>query len=474
MRAMLRTYWIVLGVAFIAAPLLADEPLEAGFAAVDITPDIGKGAKPVWLAGYTAGRQATGVHDPLYARSVVLKHGDRKIALVSVDLIGLQLPVIKEIRERLPDFAHITVASTHSHEGPDVIGIWGRTHFHRGVDDAYIEKVIVGVVESIAKAEKTLQAVTAKYGEAHDETLVGDSRLPKVKDDKLAVLEFTSVSSGKPAGLLVAWSCHPEAMGSKNKLVTADFPASTVAALEKRYGCPVAYFSTAVGGLMGPPDGRIFDANKVELKEGDWEYARILGEEVAALAIKALDSAQPTTLAPIQVETQPIFVPVDNRLYRIARLAGVLQREGFVWMNDFHVRGAPARTDPKADMALESEVGCLRLGEVMLPLIPGEIYPELVYGKFQEPPEPNADYPEAPLEPVIAPQMGAKWILLGLANDEIGYLIPKRQWDLDPPFAYGRAGGQYGEINACSSDAGPIVCQALAECVKKLPPTVAK
>ena len=119
-------------------------------------------------------------------------------------------------------------------------------------------------------------------------------------------------------------------------------------------------------------------------------------------------------------------------------------------------------------MAVESEVGCLKLGEVMLPLIPGEIYPELVYGKFQEPAEPNADYPDAPLETVIAPQMGAKWILLGLANDEIGYLIPKRQWDLDPPFAYGRAGGQYGEINACSSDAGPIVCTALAECVKKL------
>ena len=339
MRAMLRSYLIVLGVAFVAAPLLADEPLEAGFAAVDITPEVSKTAKPVWLAGYTAGRQATGIHDPLYARSVVLKHGDKKIALVSVDLIGLQLPVIKEIRKRLPDYAHITVASTHSHEGPDVIGIWGRTHFHRGVDDAYVEKVIDGVVESIGKAEKTLQPVTAKYGEAHDETLVGDSRLPKVKDDKLAVLQFTSVSSGKPAGLLVAWSCHPEAMGSKNKLVTADFPAATVATLEKRYGCPVAYFSTAVGGLMGPPDGRIFDANKVELKEGDWEYARILGEEVAALAVKAIESAKETSLAPFQVETQPIFVPVDNRLYRIARIAGVLQRAGFVWMNDFHVRG---------------------------------------------------------------------------------------------------------------------------------------
>lgn len=470
MRAKMRVWMIFAGAMLLAAPLsFAKEPLEAGFAAVDITPAVGKDVKPVWLAGYGAGRQATGVHDPLFARAVVLKHGENKLALVSVDLIGLQLPAVKEIRKRLPEYLHVTVASTHNHEGPDVIGIWGKTHFHRGVDDAYVEKVIAGVVESVSIAEKSLQAATVRFGEAHDESLVGDSRLPKVKDDKLAILAFHSAASEKIMGLLVAWSCHPEAMGSKNKLITADFPAATVAMLEKHYSCPVAYFSTAVGGLMGPPDGRIFDDRKVELQEGDWEYTRLLGEEVAKLAIKAVETSKDTDLAPFAVSTQPIYVPVDNRLYRIARIAGVLKREGFIWMRDFHLRGEPARTDPKADMAVESEVGCLRLGDVFLPLIPGEIYPELVYGKFQEPAEPNVDFPEAPLEvPVGSLMPSPKWILLGLANDELGYLIPKRQWDLDPPFAYGRASGQYGEINSCSCDAGPIVCQALAECVKTL------
>jgi hypothetical protein len=470
MREGLRGLYLVMAACILAAPrVLAQESLEAGIAAADITPIVAKGAKPVWLAGYGAGRQATGIHDPLFARAVVLKHGEKKVALVSVDLIGLQLPAVKEIRKRLPDFFHVTVASTHSHEAPDVIGIWGKTHFNRGVDVDYVARVIDGVVEAVQKAELIAGPVTASYGEARDETLVDDSRLPKVKDDKLAVLKFTSKATGKPTGLLVAWSCHPEAMGSRNTLVTADFPAATISTLEKHYGCPVAYFATAVGGLMGPPDGRIFDDKKVELKEGDWEYARLLGEEVAKLAIKAADAAQETSLAPFAVETQPIFVPVDNRLYRLARVLGVLKRDGFVWMNDFHVRGAPARSDPKADMAMESEVGCLQLGDIHLPLIPGEIYPELVYGKIQDPVEPNVDFPDAPLETSVVSLMpGSKWILIGLANDEIGYLIPKRQWDINPPFAYGRTGGQYGEINACSADAGPIVCQALAECVKKL------
>lgn len=452
----------------------AEAPLEAGFASADITPVVDKGAKPVWLAGYAPGRQAKGVHDPLFARAVVLKHGDQKVALVSVDLIGLQLPTVRKIRERLPGYQHVTVASTHNHEGPDVIGIWGRTPFHRGVDDEYLNKVIDAVVAAVEAADKAAVPAKAAYGESHDETLVRDSRLPHVKDDKLAVLKFTSPTDGKPVGLLVAWSCHPEAMGSKNTLVTADFPAATIALLEKHYGCPIAYFSTAVGGLMAPPHGRIFDDNNVELHDGDWEYTRRLGEEVGKLAIRAAEDATEVALTPFAAETQTVYVPIDNRLYRLARIFGVLKREGFTWQGDFHVRGDPARSDPQADMAVESEVGCLRLGELYMPLIPGEIYPELVYGKFQEPVEPNVDYPDAPLEPSVVSLMpSSKWILLGLANDELGYLIPKRQWDLDGPFAYGRDSGQYGEINSCSCDAGPIVCQALAECVQKLKETPA-
>lgn len=470
MRIILRNCLFLTGVILAITPALgAGEALKAGFASVEITPTVSKDAKPVWLAGYGPGRQATGIHDPLFARAVFLQHGERRVALVSVDLVGLQLPAVQEVRKRLPGYLHITVASTHSHEGPDVIGIWGRTPFHRGVDDNYLEKVIGGIVEAVNTAEKSAQAVTVQFGEAHDETLVGDSRLPKAKDDKLAILKFTSTATGKPAGLLVAWSCHPEAMGSKNTLVTADFPAATVSTLEKHYDCPVAYFSTAVGGLMGPPDERIYSDKKVELKEGDWEYTRILGKEVAQLAIKATDNAKEISLTPFSAQSQTIYVPIDNRLYRLARVVGVLKRAGYTWKNDFHLKGDPARSDPKADMAVETEVGCLRLGELHVPLIPGEIYPELVYGKFQDPVEPNVDYPDAPLEkPVTSLLSSPKWILLGLANDEIGYLIPKRQWDQDPPYAYGRASSQYGEINACSCDAGPIVMAALAECIEKL------
>ena len=37
------------------------------------------------------------------------------------------------------------------------------------------------------------------------------------------------------------------------QLITADFPASTIATLGRRYACPVVYFSGAIGGLLCLP-----------------------------------------------------------------------------------------------------------------------------------------------------------------------------------------------------------------------------
>ena len=85
--------------------------------------------------------------------------------------------------------------------------------------------------------------------------------------------------------------------------------------------------------------------------------------------------------------------------------------------------------------------------------------------RFQEPADPHADYPEAPLEPAITRIIPggdkAKLIVLGLANDEIGYIIPKRQWDAVAPFASGRSSSQYGEINSVGPDTAGLLMRAL-------------
>ena len=129
---------LLLALAQPAAP--APLPLQFGFAKRAITPTVG--AKPVYLAGFDNDRKATGVHDDLWARAVAVGDGRQKIAIVSVDLIGFFHADVLKARERLQQKvpgAALIVASTHDHEGPDTMGLWGSGRFSSGVDREYLD-----------------------------------------------------------------------------------------------------------------------------------------------------------------------------------------------------------------------------------------------------------------------------------------------------------------------------------------------
>ncbi len=99
--------------------------------------------------------------------------------------------------------------------------------------------------------------------------------------------------------------------------------------------------------------------------------------------------------------------------------------------------------------------------------VPGEIYPELVIGGIQDPQDPGADIQKAPREPALRSLMaGRERFVLGLCNDELGYIIPMSEWDEQPPFAYGRTGPQYGEVNSTGPRTAPILLELFADLLR--------
>jgi hypothetical protein len=448
---------------------LADDVLEAGFGVVDITPELSP-CRPIWLAGKEMNRAATGVHDPLFARAVVLGNGGRKIALVSVDSIGLPYPSVLRARAELKDFAYVLVASTHSHDSPDVIGIWGPSPAVSGVVPEYVRLVERRIVEAVRKADEGATAARAEYAMAEDESLLGDFRLPEVYDGVLRLLRFTRVADGKTLGLVVQWNSHG-VEPAKNALVSRDYMGATVDSLEKRHACRVVLFQGAIGGLMGTPKKLVADAKAGRIPSDSFGFIDACGAAIADLADRALQDARPIKLAPLAVSARPIMIPLANEGYRAATAAGVLTRPVFEWKGTREVRGAqiaPGKVD--GEQAMETEVAYLRLGELHVAAIPGELYPELVYGKFQEPADPGADFRDAPLETPVAKILpGPKIMVLGLANDEVGYILPKRQWDVAPPFAYGRTSSQYGEKNSVGPETARMLMEALADRVSEAP-----
>ena len=155
----------------------------------------------------------------------------------------------------------------------------------------------------------------------------------------------------------------------------------------------------------------------------------------------------------------------------LGRALGVLTRDAFTWTGRPDSAGPPVPAEQtEGDIAIETEVAYVRLGDLHIAGIPGEIYPELIYGSYQSPPEPNADFPDAPTERALVEMLpGPTFMVFGLANDEVGYIIPMRQWDEIAPFAYDIDGGQYGERNSVGAEVAPILMRAFEQRVREAP-----
>jgi len=432
-------------------------PLRVGFGQADITPDVE--AKPVYIAGFGKNRIAKKVHDPLMARAVVLDDGQCKIALVSVDLVGLFYPVVERIRQRVPAIEHVVVSSTHNHEGPDTLGLWGPSFFQSGVDPAHLKLVEDRVVAAVTAAAQQLAPAEALIGTVSAPELLHDNREPLLKHDELVALLFRD-RSGKNVGVVVQWNCHPETLDDKNTEISADYVGATVDELTKRHRCPVVYLTGTVGGLMTSLRVEVKDERGKPLADGTFEKTERYGRLVAERASQALAGAKKLALTPFVVQRREIFLPIDNQLYLLAYKLGVLDRQAFRWTDDVY-KAEPLAAAENVKKCIKTEIARLRLGELDVACIPGEIYPELVLGKVQDPPDAGADFPNAAVEPSIyGPLKGPYRMLVGLANDEIGYILPKRQWDEKAPYCYGRTRAQYGEVNSLGPETGPLLCEA--------------
>jgi Neutral/alkaline non-lysosomal ceramidase, N-terminal len=447
--------------------ILKDPILKVGMGTSDITPELKKG-KPVWLAGLASNRSATGVLDHLHARAMVLKNGQTKIAFVSVDLLGLQYHDVLEVRKVLNDFSYVMVASTHTHEAPDVIGLWGPSPEVSGIDPGYIHLVRNGIISAVRKAEKNVVPVKASYGTTENYSLLKDFRLPNVYDPILRVLKFERLADGKSAGILVQWNSHP-IEPDKNSKITRDFMGVTVDRLEKSHGCPVIYFSGAIGGLMGTSIKPFLNSKGKPLFEDHLELIQLYGKAVADVADKALQKSEPIQLVPLKTYSKTIYVPFPNEGFRKAKAAGLLPRPVYTWIGHRDKKGTLVpQSQISGEQAAQSEVAYLRLGELHIATIPGELYPEFVYGEYQDPIDPGADYPNAQKEKTVTKILpGKKILVIGLANDAIGYIVPKRQWDVKPPFAYKRKSSQYGEVNSMGPETGKVLMESLFDRVNE-------
>ncbi len=249
--------------------------LTGGVAVIDITPPPG-----LLLAGFAARSEpATGYHDPLTVRAIVL--GDT--AIVVADVIGTHEEMSRNIRERcgLPA-ANVIVAATHTHGAPSSMA--GRLG---GADPAFLVALEDACVEAIVQASASAEPVSITAGNGQDPEVGRNRRhTDGLTDTALPVLRLRR-ADGSLMATLISYACHPTVLGADNRLMTADFPHFLRQKIEAASPGSIALF---VNGCTG-------DVNIGHTAQASWtlaaqqtrtfENARRLGERIADMALAA-------------------------------------------------------------------------------------------------------------------------------------------------------------------------------------------
>ena len=431
--------------------------LRAGASRKVITPHLKAGA-PVFLAGFGQNRVATAVHDDLYVRCLALSAGGKPVVLCGVDSVGLFFEDVQKIRERIGSLAEVVVAALHGHEGPDTMGLWGPALGASGINEQYNQLVIERAAQAAAEAVRSLRPAVLKLARYHAPELDGfihDNRPPEVHDSELVILSAAE-KAGKPIATLVNWANHPETLGSNNTEITADYPAYFYTRLEERLGGVAVLLNGAVGGMQSPLGARVVDpATGQPAGQNSFRKAEIIGTRVADLAAGALRNCKPVRISALAYYEKTIQMPVSNPVFQLAAQANLFK----------------GRRPMNPDGSMSAVVGVLRLGKQSKPaleaaMVPGELYPELSAGGVVR--YPGADFPEAPLEPALKQMMKAPYrMLIGLANDEIGYIIPQAEWDEKPPWLQNAPKRWYGEVNSVGPEAAPRIAAAIQELLRR-------
>ena len=451
--------------------------LRAGASRIELNVEFG--SRPIWLAGRGTHRPATFRHDPLYAQALYFDDGATSLALVSVDVIGLHHSLVDGLRERLRRervVEHLIVFATHTHSAPDTIGVWGPDAKTSGLDATFVDAVEQRIAESVREAKQDLAPaqLSVSRGRTGRDGWVHRSRPPQIVDDTLSVLVVEKRNSAERIGTLVNYAAHPETLAppiEANRIlrhgISSDFVHFLRAGLPA--DAPILYANGAVGSVNPAPfpDERDGAARAAR-------FGRQLAERVTLLEQKR----EAVSIGAIEVRTRTLRLPVENARFRHGYCLGLFGDRAFLRAGSDEVVPSGEACDPTAQMELTTEVSLVEIGSVRLLALPGEIFPEFMVGyRTDGAAEPSiaaddsclpavANAPGGPYLRETLERDGRTLFVLGLANDEIGYIVPKYDFVLDtarPYFEKTKCGSHYHETHSLGPDTGRVLLEAIEE-----------
>jgi hypothetical protein len=392
---------------------MPNDKFMAAAVAVDITPDLD--AYDIRLHGYGArgAKIAEGVHDPLYAKILYLNLGQTRAAIITMDILqidGLLLDAIVE-RADIPEITgeSVIICASHTHSAPAALQKRNQNMISglKWYQESYYEHCVDSLANGLREARSKLQPAIYAMQKTNVGPLVRNRRVPSynydtraftapiesdvIVDDEMIVLQFATLEQDIIA-TLVNLGVHGTVLGSDNMLVSADWAGYMQESVEADQGGICMYSNGAEGNIAPDCGAGALGFNEAEV------FGLAISSQVTGLARK-MDFSTPENLGTYARQVDlPDFQIVDENPFLQAGL-------DFEFVEKFVHETYPAQIQQTL----------LRLDDIAMLSIPGEMFTEL-----------GIDFKKR----ATAKGIGTP-LILGLANDSIGYMLPTGEYAME-------------------------------------------
>lgn len=432
------------------------EKFNVGFAMRDITPS-DLTSHVYWMAGYRIAKRITGFLDPLTMSAMWIDCGDSQgMVLLSCDLIGLTGYENRVIKSKLKNFCkdtgckNITISCTHTHAGIDTMGYWGPLP-KTGKDKAFMQTVIDTAVELCYLSYANRKSGSLYYGTISAPELTHRWRQPYFQTDTLHRFRFVP-DDGSTETWYLNFPAHPNTMGGKNKMLSADYPCYMRREINREKKVNVLF---AVGAIGATDIGEVAD---------DDTERTILGGML--LGKKACEIKDERELKPnITVIEQKFVLPIDNPVYIVANKMRVFS-------------SIKCKAQSETGLGLVSSITYIGIDGAQILTMPGEMFQELVYSGGYCDSETSSTGEGAEINPTPLCEIFGDddLMIFGVTNDMAGYALAPNDFVLHKtqPFIsratdrFGR--NHYHETNSCGIKTGEVIantCKIIKDTLDK-------
>lgn len=222
--------------------------IQVGVGEVVVTPNDGVGLP---MSGFDRGNNtSTGVHDDLFARSLVIEGADgNSIALITVAIINISEEIHNRIREIVTSATgipneNIVITSTHTHSGPNLGGL------DESVTDRFIEQTASSAVQAWENRVPGRIGVgsTVVRGLGFKRDALGQGGVHP--DPEVGVIKAED-AGGRLMGVFFNHGAHPSTLDLHNLMISEDWPYFAISGVKQEVGedVVVAFVQGAEGDI---------------------------------------------------------------------------------------------------------------------------------------------------------------------------------------------------------------------------------